>query len=320
MDVARLSCLVAVACLACGARTSLSSDTLADSDAGASSDISPIAVTLSIPLGTYTDCRSSTVTTRPNLVGGTGGEGSITLTREGDGVVAALTFPRYASGSVTFVPTAATSAAFRENQSFDVQTTNPGFSVVTITATTGALSLVGQTLFLSTHGSVGEDDVSTFFHCRVPAGVPPTSIATSAPPPGRLGPGVYRSCVAASSTEGPIRAGAAGAIGAITVTESGGALRLTLNDWLLSALSCGGFDFGADPVAAALLAGQSCDIQQPCGPPPTLGPSPFPSVATLTDLRGAMRVNGGALFVDVLGDASERACGVHDVSIICANP
>ncbi len=320
MNGARLACLFAVACLACGARTPLSSDPLVGSDAGASSDASQVGATLSIPLGTYTDCRSSTVTTRPNLVGGTGGEGSITLTREGDAVVAALAFPRYASGRTMLVPTSATSAAFRAPQTFDIQTTNPGFRVVTLTATTGALSLVGQTLFLSTHGSVSEDDVSTFFHCRVPAGAPPTSIVTNAPPPGRPGPGVYRSCVAASSTEGPIRAGAAGALGAITVTERDGTLHLTLNDWLLSALSCGGFDFGAAPVTAALTAGQTCDLQQPCGPPPTLGASPYPSVATLTDLRGAMRVNGTALFVDVLGDASERACGVHDVSIVCANP
>lgn len=320
MNSARLACLFAAAGLACGARTPLSSAPLADPDAGAPSDASPVAVTLSIPLGTYPGCTSATVTLRPGFVGSTGRDGSITLRREGDGVAATLDFPGYASGRVVFVPTAGSAAAFRAGQGFEVQTANATFGVVTVTATTGSLSLVGQTLFLSTHGSAGADDVSTFFRCPVPAGLPRTSVVTSSPPPGRVEAGVYRGCVAASGTEGPVRAGVTGGRGSVTVTGSAGAFRLTWSDSLMPELACGGLDFGAAPVTAALTPEQTCDIRQPCGPPPTLGPSPFPSTATLTDLQGSMRVNGSALFVDLRGDASERACGVHDLSILCANP
>lgn len=316
MNGALPSCLVAAACLACGARTPLSDGP----DAATSPDASPRAVTLSVPLGVYEGCTSSTVTTRPNFVGATGREGSITLTRDGDGVAATLAFPTYASGRVVFVPTAASSAALRASQTFDVQIANATFSVATVTATAGALSIVGPTLFLSTHGSAGGDDVSTFFHCRVPAGLRPTGIATSAPPPGRLAAGVYRSCTATSSTEGPVRAGLSGGRGSLTVTLDAGTLRLTWPDSLLQELACGGLDFGVAPVTAAMATGQACDYRQPCGPPPTLGPTPFPSTATLTDMQGSMTVNGAALFVNVRGDASARACGVHDLSITCANP
>jgi hypothetical protein len=318
MNGARLSCLVAAACLACGARTPLSADP--PSDAGTSSEASSTAVTLSIPLGTYSGCTSATVTTRPHFVGGTGGNGSITLTREGDRVVATLAFPNYASGRVALIPTTRSSAAFGASQALDVQIANPSFSVATVTATTGTLSIVGQTLFVSTHGSAGTDDVSTFFHCRVPAGVAPTDIVTNAPPQGPLTDGVYRSCTASSSTDGPVQAGVTGGAGSLTVTRSGGTFRLTWPDSLLSQWTCGGLDFGADPVRATLTAGQACEIHSPCGPPPTLGMSPFPSTATLTALQGSMMVNGNVLFVDVLGDATAQACGVHDLSITCAGP
>lgn len=318
MNGARWSCLVAAACLACGARTPLSTEALLPSDAATSSETSSTAVTLSLPLGTYSGCTSGTVTTRPNFVGATGGTGSITLTREGDRVVATLDLPNYASGRLAFAPTSRSSAAFAASQTFDVQIANPSFSVATVTATTGALSIVRQTLFVSTHGIAGSDDVSTFFHCRVPAGMEPTDIVTSAQPPGQLGPGEYRSCVASSSTDGPIQAGISGGVGSLTVTRDGGTLRLTWPDSLQPHWNCSGLDFGADPIHASLRASQSCEIVSPCGPPPTLGMSPFPRTATLTGLQGSMMVSGGVLFVDVLGDAPDQACGIHDLSITCA--
>ncbi|MDB4927777.1 MAG: hypothetical protein JWM10_261 [Myxococcaceae bacterium] len=320
MHRARLAGYLCAACLACGARTPLSADPLAGSDAATAAETAPPTVTLSIPLGTYEACTSSTVTTRPNFVGGTGRGGAITLSQRGDGVVATFAFPTYASGSLVFAPTAATSAAFRAGQTFDVQTANPSFGVVTVTATTGALSLVGPTLFISTHGVAGADDVSTFFRCRVPAGLRATDVVTNAPPPAPLAAGVYRACTAASSTEGPVLAGVSAGGGSLTVSQVGASLRLTWSDSLLSELACGRLDFGADPVTAVLTAGQTCEFRQPCGPPPTLGTSPYPSTATLTDLRGSMMVNGNALFVDLRGDASAEACGIHDLSITCAGP
>jgi hypothetical protein len=56
-----------------------------------------------------------------------------------------------------------------------------------------------------------------------------------------------------------------------------------------------------------LTAGQTCNVRAPCGPPPSLGASPYPSEATLTNMQGSMTVNGNALFVDILGDATAQA-------------
>lgn len=314
---ARLACLVATACLACGARTPLADEA---PDAGLVSDAPSTGVTLSIPLGRYEGCTSSTVTTRPRFVGATGRGGSITLRQQGDGVVATLDLPTYASGAVAFVPTSAGSAALRAAQTFDVQIADADFGVVPVTATAGALSLVGPTLFLSTHGTNGPDDVSTFFRCPVPAGVAPTAVTTSAPPPAALHAGVYQSCTATSGTEGPLESSLSGGSGPLTVTLDGATLRLSWPDSLLPELSCRGLDFGAAPVRAALADGQRCELSRPCGPPPTLGMSTAPATATLTGMRGSMTVNGTALFVDLLGDAGATACGVHDLSITCANP
>ncbi len=315
-------CLVVViaTCLACGARSQLSMGDFAGSDAASSSDTSPGTTTLSIALGTYTGCTIATLARRPNLVGATGGAGSITLRREGDAVIATLAFPPFASGAVAFVPTTGSSAAFRASQTFDAQIIDTSVRVVTVTATSGALSLVGSTLFVSTHGTAGDDDVSTFFHCHVPTGLIAEDIVTRTPPPGHVTAGTYRSCTASSSTDGPIQAGISGGIGAVTLSENAGTLRLTWPDTLLGELTCNGLDFAAGPIVATLTGNEICTMHQPCGPPPTLGMSPYPSTATLTDLRGAMSINGGTLFIDVLGDAGSEACGVHDISITCPGP
>ena len=106
----------------------------------------------------------------------------------------------------------------------------------------------------------------------------------------------------------------------MTLTENAGTLRLTWPDTVLQQLTCDGLDFAAGPIVATLAARQTCTMRQPCGPPPTLGTSPYPSMATLTDVQGAMSINGGTLFIDVLGDAGAQACGVHDLSITCSGP
>lgn len=309
--MARAPLLLAVACVACGARTPLS----LDADAAAPADVAPTGVTLAVPLGAYPSCASSTVTARPNLVGVTGRDGAVTLTREGDQVVAALEFPTYASGRLAFAPTGARTAGLREPQTLAVQTTNPGYAVVPVIATSGALALVGSTLFLSTHGGAGGDDVRTFIQCRVPEGATPSEVTTRAPPAARVAPGVYRSCTAESSTEAPSRTGNAGGLGTLTVATRGDGLALTWSEGLWSELSCRGLDVdGSDVVTGA----PACEVRQPCGPPPTLGPSPFPDVATLAGLAGSVTSNGGALFVHLRGDAGARACGVHDLTITCA--
>ncbi len=304
----------------CGARTPLAEGTAASSDAAISADATAATTTLSVVLGTYTGCTTSSVTRRPNLVGGSGGAGSLTLRRQGDTVVASLDFAAWAHGDVAFAPTTAATAGLRAAQSYEVQIIDTVVHVVTVNATAGSLAVVGSTLFLATHGTAGDDDVSTFFHCRVPPGIAPTDIVTTAPPPGRVTAGTYASCTASSSTEGPLEAGISGGLGAVTLTAGAGGLHLAWPDSLLQELACNGLDFGAASVAPTLTAGQTCTLRQPCGPPPTLGMSPYPSTATLTDLRGAVTVNRGALFIDVLGDAGAQACGVHDLLITCVAP
>jgi hypothetical protein len=61
----------------------------------------------------------------------------------------------YATGEVTFRPTTVTSAACAPGQSFDVATIDFSESNVTVPMTTGLLALVGDTLFVSVHGTMG---------------------------------------------------------------------------------------------------------------------------------------------------------------------
>ncbi len=302
--------MIAAACFACGARTSLDSNTLGDA--------SGTSVTLTIPLGAYSGCSSTLVTLGPNFVGTSGGEGSITLAQASDSVVAALGFAPFASGNVAFKPTSGISATFATGQSFDVATVgfpnyeNPN---VTVTATTGSLVLIGDTLFISVHGpSGGAYDVSGYFHCPVPASLEPTSIVTNASPGTPLKPGVYGPCTSNIGAEGVTSSGGSGMV---TISESAGTLSATWDTELTPA--CGSLDFTISGNTATLAAGETCTIHGPCGPPPSLGPpTPIPSVATLTNMAGLMTVDDQTLFIDVVGDTPALTCGTHYVSIICA--
>jgi hypothetical protein len=289
----------------CGGATQLDSNTL---EGGAS-------VTLTIPLGTYSDCSSAIVTVAPNLEGLSGGNpgGTITLAEDPTGVVAAtLTFPPSTSGKVVFTPTSETSATFATGQSFDVEDIH-GASAA-LTATTGALVLVRQTLFVSAHGQTAGGEVGAYFHCAVPATLPPTSIVTNAAP-APLTTGVYGSCT--SDVGSPTAGILAGGNGTITVTESAGILSAAWNGF---PTVCTNLDFSAASGSTATLApGQTCTVNQPCGPPPSLGPpSKVPSQATLTNTVGSMTVNGASLFINVVGDTTPQTCGTHYLSVICS--
>jgi hypothetical protein len=112
--------------------------------------------------------------------------------------------------------------------------------------------------------------------------------------------------------------------------SAGGNLSLTIttgSDGTLTAtpaagfpMICGGGSLAFDDISgstATLSGGQTCPVQLPCGPPPSLGPSDAPSEATLTNLAGSIEVVGGALFINVEGDAPSEACGSHAISLIC---
>ena len=298
-----LSALLAAACFACGGRTSLGSGTLG-TDGGASS------VTLMIPLGSYPGCTAETVSVAPRFEGVAGGVGTVTLVQENDTVVATLAFAPFASGKLAFTPTSTSTAAFAAGRSFQVEALDFKGSNTTVTETTGSLVLVGDTLFISTHGQSASADVSGHVHCPVPASLQPTSVATNAPPLAALTPGIFGPC---TSSVGATNVGlAGGGSGSVTVTASAGALSATWNDDVTPV--CKHLDFND----ATLVTGQTCSVQRPCGPPPSLGPSTAPSVALLTSTAGAMTANGQSLFIDLVGETTTEACGRHYLSIVCA--
>lgn len=311
-----LGAVVATACFACGARTSLDSlDSLDSFDSGVGGGAT--SITFMVPLGPYSGCVATTVTVSPHLEGVAGGNGTLTLVEKGEGVLGAtLSFDRFASGAVTFRPTTTTSAAFAPGETFDIDTVDYRGSRETIHATAGSLALVGETLFLSLEGDSADAIVSAYVHCPLPASRPKASVATSVLPSTSVTPGVYRSCTSnfGSSTGGILAGGA----GTVTVTSNEGALRATWDNALTPV--CGRLDFGATSGGlASLTAGQTCDVRQPCGPPPTLGPSTTPSVATLTSMEGSMTVDQHSLFINVVGDTTPLTCGTHYFSIICAS-
>ncbi|HEX7601889.1 MAG TPA: hypothetical protein VF316_09800, partial [Polyangiaceae bacterium] len=271
-----LSAIVAAACFACGGRTSPGSSTLG-SDGGTSS------VTLTIPLGSYSGCTSSMVTVSPHFEGTAGGYGTITLVQENDSVVASLAFAPFVSGKIAFTPTSTASAAFATGRSYDVETVDFKGSNATVSETTGSLVLVGDTLFIAVHGQTVSADVSGHFHCPVPATLQPTSVVTNAPPSAALTPGVFGPCTSSvGATNSTLSTGGSGSV---MVTSSAGNLSATWNDDVTPV--CKSLDFTASSDAATLVTGQTCSVQRPCGPPPSLGPSPAPSVATLTGTAGS---------------------------------
>jgi hypothetical protein len=302
-----LATIIASACFACGARTSL--------DAGSSSGAP--SVSLMIPLGLYPGCIATTVTVAPHFEGVAGGAGTLTLAQRGDGALAAtLAFDPYARGTAAFTPATSTSAAFAAGESFDLDTVDFHGSHATITATAGSLALVGDTLFISLDGESAGSVISGYVHCPVPASRPKVSVVTSAPPSTSVTPGVYGSCTAnVGSSAGGILAGGTGTV---TVTSNAGTLSATWDDGLTPV--CGHLDFTATSDGiASLTPGQTCSIRQPCGPPPTLGPPTAPSVATLTNTVGSMTVDQGSLFINVVGDTTSLTCGTHYFSIICTS-
>ncbi|MGZ5966733.1 MAG: hypothetical protein ACXWP4_03620 [Polyangiales bacterium] len=299
---------LAVMSFACGARTPLEAP-------GASADASPGSreVTLVIPVGLYADCIVNTVNIREKLEAAGGGRGSVTLSADADGhLSASLSFDRWMRGTLAFAPTSDATAASTGGP-VTVETVDTDFATpLELPVAAASLMLVGDRLFLSLYGH-RDTKLSGFVSCPIPAGMERATIKRRADAIGSIPLGTYAGCTTASG-------------GWDTSITSGGDLSLRLEETsgVVRATSVAGFpdvcSLAFDGVlgpTATLIDGETCPIAQPCGPPPTLGPSSAPREATLTHMAGAMLSTGGALFVSVIGDAPADACGRHFVSLIC---
>lgn len=296
---------LAVMSLACGARTPLG-------EPGPSTNSSRDA-TLVIPAGLYADCILNTVSIREKLEAGGGGRGSVTLSADGDGKLSAgLSFDRWMSGTLVFAPTSDATAALTGGPTV-VETVDTDFvTALELPVSAGSLMLVGDRLFLSMYGR-RDSKVSGFVSCAVPAGLPHATIRGRADENGSIPSGTYAGCTTASG--GYDTSITTGGDLSLSVAETSGVVRETAIAGFPDVCALA-FD-GLLGATATLVAGEACPIAQPCGPPPSLGPSTAPHEATLTHMAGAMQATGGALFVSVVGDAPPDACGQHFVSLIC---
>jgi hypothetical protein len=289
------------------------------------------------PLGLYSGCSLSTVAVGSHFEALTAGTGSLTLGAEGDGALSGrLAFGQEggpssvsASGRVVFTPTSRGSAAFAPGQSFDLQYSyflqsvgDPPMPITktgSVTATAGSLMLVGETLFISATGDLGggADEFNTFVQCPVPKSRTRPSVvargALSTPFP----IGVYSSC--AFAFENGDYENSAGGTSSVTVGEVEGGLTATSSDGLVG---CGSLDFStASDGIATLGAGQTCIVQQPCGPPPSLGEpsSPIPGPTPLLNTVGKMTGDGHSVFINLVGDITGTCGGQRAISIMCTS-
>jgi len=321
-----LAAPVLAACLACGAVASSDPASVADASTAVTGDA------LTIAIGQYTSCSVSTVNVTANLEASNGGNGTVTLSADGDGgLSAALSFDQLnvgdpgahvvvASGTLGFAPTTGTTAALSAG-SFAMQTLDGNNVGTSVPVAASALSLVGDMLFISVLGQNADTKFSGFALCSVPASLPKATLVSRAPTTRSIPTGTYSGCTTASAQL---------ASGLAANSSTGGNLSLTVTSgsdhtWTATQAAgfptvCGGEPLAFDDVgasAAALRSGQTCAIALPCGPPPSLGPSAAPNEATLANLSGSIEVVGGALFINVTGDAPSQACGAHTLSLIC---
>jgi hypothetical protein len=160
-----LTFILPAASSACGGTAIDVSGTLGGSDSGAAS------VTLTMPLGVYSGCTLTTMATGSDFGALSGGSGAVTLGTEAGALFATLALSEdgepskvAARGKVALVPIGTRTAAFATGQSFDLQYTyftsagDPSTPIATtglVTASAGALAVVGKTLFISATGDLG---------------------------------------------------------------------------------------------------------------------------------------------------------------------
>jgi hypothetical protein len=314
---------LAVVCFACTGKTDVKT-TSGTTD----STETELGATLTIPVGAYTGCMTNLVGVRPHIEAGGGGEGSLTLSVAGDGTInAALSFSQWLSGTVAFAPTSSTTASLGagpfEIEMFDptavVDPTAPADSMrptnISVSVAAGTLVLAGDTLFVSVYAHNDDTQFSGYSTCPVPKSLPPTTIVSSAPQTGNIPSGSYAGCSTFSGSEMQGGSGTIGGDLTLTIAKSSGSLTATQRDGFPSVCNLAFDDMSG--TTATLTDGQTCMISAPCGPPPSLGTSSAPDEATLTNMAGAIGIAGGALFINVVGDAPADACGSHVLSLIC---
>jgi len=315
---------LAGALLACGAKSSLDGVAVGRSPDASIEGGSPAldaattvgSVALTLPIGTYTGCTSSTVNLAANTEAVGGGDGTVTVAVDGSGQLsAALSFAPYLSGIVSLVPTSATTAALTAG-SFDARTLDWNGASVSVPVSASSLALVGDTLFVAVYGTSNDTTLHGYSRCPVPPSLPRATIVNRTPARGPFPTGTYSRC---TTTEGTYSTTTmSGGDSSRSISVRGGTLTAAAAADAGFPIVCG--DLGFEDLStdtATLRSGGACTLQQPCGPPPSLGPSSAPGTATLSNMEGAMAVVSGTLFIHVVGVAPPQACGSHFVSLIC---
>lgn len=318
---ARVTLIAALAlvCFACSGKTGAKM-TLGSTDS--------TEAKLTLPVGAYAGCTTSLVGVSPHIEGSSGGDGTVTLSVASDGTLsAALSFGQWLSGTVAFAATSATTGALGagpfEIEMFDptaiVDPTAPAGSTrpsnISVSVAAGSLVLAGDTLFVSIYAHEGDTQFSGYSICPVPASLPSTTIVNSAPQMGNIPSGSYTACTTSAGSEMQPESSAVGGDLTLTIAKSNRSLTATQSDGFPSVCKLA-FD-DTSGTTATLSKGQTCMISRPCGPPPSLGTWSAPDEATLTNMTGAIAISGGALFINVVGDAPADACGSHMLSLIC---
>jgi hypothetical protein len=322
-----LIAVLAIVCFACSGKTD--AKTTSGTASGTTDPTeTELSAKLTIPVGAYAGCMTNLGGVRPHIEGGSGGEGTVTLSVSVDGTLnAALSFGQWLSGAVAFAAMSSTTAGLGagpfEIEMFDptaiVDPTAPADSKrpsnISVSVAAGTLVLAGDTLFISVYAHNDDTKFSVYSTCPVPTSLPSTTIVNNAPEMGNIPSGSYTACTTSSGSEMPGESGAIGGDLTLTIAKSNGSLTATQSDGFPSVCNLTFNDMSA--TTATLSDGQTCMISAPCGPPPSLDTSSAPNEATLTNMTGAIDIAGGALFINVVGDAPADACGSHVLSLIC---
>jgi hypothetical protein len=193
---------------------------------------------LTVPVGAYTGCITNFGGVRPLINGGSGGEGTVTLSvASGDAVNATLSFGPWLSGTMAFAPTSSTTAGLGTGP-FEIEMFDPtaivdpgrpaastGPSNISVPVAAGTLVLAGDTLFISLYAHSDDTQFSVYSTCSIPTSLPSTTIVNSAPQMGNISSGLYTACTTSSGAK---LSGASRTIGGdltLTIAKSNGSLR-----------------------------------------------------------------------------------------------
>jgi hypothetical protein len=190
-------------------------------------------------------------------------------------------------------------------------------STMTVSVLAGSLALTGNTLFVTVYGQGEGTTYGGYARCSVPASLPRATVAGRAPAAASIPTGTYGACTTDYGYGYPGWDEGGGESSRV-LAESQGTLTVTQAADAGYPVVCPSLAFdGVAGSTATLSSGETCTVQAPCGPPPSLGPSSAPGTAVLTNMTGAIQRTGGVLFVNVVGEAPSDACGSHIVSLIC---